>query len=83
MFEEVNEYPFDFGGGGWEIIGMVTFWELNLEVRVIDDVVYFLQVLFVLTVLALEDEFEELEVKDYLVGVRIVMEYFNLALIVH
>ncbi len=62
---------------------MVTFWKVYLEIRVIDDVVDLLKVLFVLAVFGLEDEFEELEVKDYFVSVRIVLEYFYPSLIVH
>lgn len=37
---------------------MVTVGEVNLEIRVIDDIVYFLKVLFIVGVLSLKDEFE-------------------------
>ena len=62
---------------------MVFFGELYFEIRVINDVVYLLEVLVVVGVLALEDEFEELEVEDCFVGVGIVGEHLDLPVIVH
>jgi hypothetical protein len=83
FLQEVSQYLFNPVAAHAHIVGSAVLGHCHLKILIVEDVIDLLQVFLVVAVLALEDQLQQLEAEYYLMRVWVVLEYFDLSIIVH